>query len=145
MSVLPNLYSSADVVSLQRQLYADTKATDDSVRACAALDQPTRASWGLFYVQVSQLMEMQPGSLFNGAIVDQVQSLQTQLFAWQQKLSKVCALTLPPSDPSAPKPGDPNLLALGNIFKWLAIGAAAVGGAYVVGKGLSLLPAPSRK
>lgn len=142
---LPDVYLPSDQKTLQAQLLSDAKATDDSVRSCAALDQATRASWGLFYVQVAQFASQDPGSIFFGSKIDRAQTLQIGLYQWQQKLAKVCALTLPQVDPTktpsgGQTPPSPTLSTFENIVRWLAIGVIAGGGAYVVGKGLSLIP-----
>lgn len=147
---LPSIYLPSDQRTLQAQLLSDAKATDDSVRSCAALDQSTRASWGLFYVQVVQFASQDPGTIFFGSKVDRAQTLQQGLYAWQLKLAKVCALTLPTVNPSTTPSGNqtppsPTLSTVENIIRWTAIGIAAAGGAYVIGKGLSLIPAPARK
>jgi hypothetical protein len=143
MSVLGNWLWPSDMRALQARLLADAQGTDSSVRNCSALDQATRASWGDFYIQVVDFASSEVPTLFFGSRVDHAQELESQLFAWQQKLSRVCALTLPPANPAADKPLSPQADALTKAIQYGSVAAIVVGGAYVIGKLIALVPLPA--
>jgi hypothetical protein len=146
---LPSIEFPSDMKAAIVQLQQSAKATDDSVRACATLDQPTRASWGVFYIGLVDFTtsNANPSVLdMTGGLVQRANSYQQQLYAWQQKIAKVCPLTLPPLPPKPkpdPTPGEKAADAVIGVLKWGSIFAGIVGGAFIVGKGLALLPAPS--
>lgn len=66
---------------------------------------------------------------------------EDELVSWQGKLKGGgCALTVPDYDPSKNKAQDATL----QLFEYLAIIAAAVGGAYVVSRVIEVLPKPTQ-
>jgi hypothetical protein len=149
-ALLPDIYTHDGLVAIQKRLLAKARGTDDSVRACTGLDATTRAAWGSFYIQVVDFANTDFGYFFFGSTVDHAKALEQEVYDWDTKLALKCQLALPVTDPSklpggSQQPTSPTLDALGSMVKWLAIGAVAVGGAYVVGKAISLIPPPARR
>lgn len=148
---LPSIEFPSDMKAGIAQLQQSAKATDDSARACAALDQPTRASWGVFYIGLIDFTtaNANPGVLdMTGGLVQRANSYQQQLYAWQQKIAKVCPLTLPPLPPkpkAEPTPGEKAADAVIGVLKWGSIFAGVVAGGYVISKGIALIPAPAKR
>lgn len=137
--ILPDIYLPSDMRALQARLLAAAQGTDESVRTCSSVDQATRASWGLFYIQLSDFAGEDPGTIFFGSRVDRAKELETELFAWQQKIATTCKLTVPKVDPSN-DPNAPKTDALVKAVQYASVAAIVVGGAYVVGKVVGLLP-----
>lgn len=140
--ILPDIYLPSDMRALQARLLAAAQGTDESVRTCGAIDMPTRAAWGLFYIQLSDFAVEDPGTIFFGSRVDRAKELETELFAWQQKIAKSCALAVPKIDPSQ-DPNAPKTDAVVKAIQYASVAAIVVGGAYVVGKVVGLLPHPA--
>jgi hypothetical protein len=136
--ILPSIIFPGDIKALQSRLKAATIGTDQSVQGCTTLDDATRSSWGAFYISVMEYVAQEPVYLFptgenetgtTGTLYDRGQSLEKELFAWQGQIKSAnCALTVPMYNPTPPKG------ALTDLVEYTAIGAAAVAGAYVVGK-----------
>lgn len=149
--ILPDIYLPSDMRALQARLLANLTATDRSVRQCNGLDQPTRSSWGLFYIAAYDFATLDPGFIFFGTHIDQGRGYEQDLYAWQQKIDHTCTLTLPEVDPTK-RPGQPQevggpgatLDRVTNIIKWTAVLAGVVGGAYVVNKLVSIVPPAKR-
>ncbi len=141
--LLPDIYLPSDMRALQARLLAAAQGTDESVRTCSAIDTPTRASWGIFYIQLSDFASEDPGTIFFGSRVDRAKELETELFAWQQKIATTCKLTVPKVDPNTLNPTGPSTDALVKAIQYASVAAVVVGGAYVVGKVVGLLPHPA--
>jgi hypothetical protein len=147
----PEIQFPSDMKLAVQQLQESARGTDDSVRQCAAIDMGTRASWGDFYIGLLDFTKAHadPTALdMVGDLVQRANSYQLQLFAWQKKIGASCALTLPPLPPAPPKqqsPGSAAADAIVSVFKWATIAGATIGGAYVVGKAISLIPPPARR
>ena len=98
-----------------------------SVNGCTALSASTKASWQAFYAGVKIFTQQSAAWVNTGTQADQGQALQRELYAWQQKLSATCPLTVPSINPDAPKgPIDYNA-----ALKWAGIIVGVVGVAYV--------------
>jgi hypothetical protein len=138
--ILPTFVTGTTVADIQKQLQSAGKATDDSVRQCANIDQATRAAWGLFYVSLQDFVSQDPSFWGAGAQTDKAQALQKTLFDWQTRLSKTCALATPIEDPG-PKP-NPAVDQLVLVLKWTAVIVGVAGGAYAIGKLVELAPHP---
>jgi hypothetical protein len=137
--VLPTIYLPSDMQALLARLFQSAQGTDTSVRQCSQIDQGTRAAWGLFFAQVVDFCSISTGFFF-GSRVDQGEQLERELYAWQQKLAGMgCSMTVPIFNPANPT-NDPSQNSLVQALRYGAVIATAVGGAYVVGKVISLLP-----
>jgi hypothetical protein len=147
MSGLPTFAYAATVVDRQKRLAAALKATDDSVQACPALPDATRAGWGQFYTTVMAFCREDvgwyQGFLRAGAMVDQSEAYGSELFAWQQRLSTWnCASANPVFDPNAASAMTP---ATTNLLQWGMYATLAIAGAYVVGKVVGVIPKPASR
>jgi hypothetical protein len=140
--ILPSIWFPSDLRAVQQQLLADSAGVDQTVAGCPSLDAPTRASWASFYAGVKQFGSIDYGwTNTSGAAADQAQLLQRELFAWEQKLSTTCKLTVPTVDPTKTAGADA-ASGLNNALKFGAIAAGFIGSAYIVGKVLDWLPKP---
>lgn len=138
MSLL-KIWTPGDLHAIQQQLLADASGVDQTVASCAKLDAPTRASWASFYAGIKDYGAIDYGWFTTtGEAADRAQFLQRELYAWQQKLSATCKLSVPSVDPNKPPGGDD----LATALKYGAIAAGFVGSAYIVGKVLDWLPKP---
>ena len=129
MSAIATFWWHDDIVALQRQLDADLEGTNLSVTACTGLSSAMQASWQAFYASAKAFTQESAAWLNTGTQADQGQALQRELYAWQQKLSALCSLTVPSVDPDKNKPAD-----LSTYFKWGAVIAGVIGVAYVTGQ-----------
>ena len=142
---LPTLWTPDDLQTVQQQLLADAAGVDQTVGACTNLDAPTKASWQAFYQGV-KAFGAQSFGWFNttGAAADNAQALQRELYAWEQKLSTACRLTVPAFDPTSP-PGDPSKNTIVQALKYAGILAGFLGTAYLVKTVTEYIPKPSRE
>ena len=124
----PLVVTGDDVRTAQARLLATAQGVDNDVQNCGSLDAVTRADWGLFYITVVDAVKQGPGWW---ADMDQTSALQATLYGWQQKLGKVCALSIPVVDPNAPSAETSTVMQLA---RYATIAAVVVGGAYVVGQ-----------
>jgi hypothetical protein len=137
VGLLGTFVTADDVRLAQARLLANAQGTDASVQQCGALDATTRAAWGLFYVSVVDTVTKGPGFWTAGADMDATQALAVSLYAWQQKIGATCQLALPAVDPNAPSP---ETNAFMQLARYGMIVVTVVGGAYVVGKVVEVLP-----
>jgi hypothetical protein len=143
--ILPSIIFPSDIQAVQQRLGAAASGTDGSVGTCAKLDNATRAAWLSFYSAVQAYVAMKPAVIpwgsgevaTTGSLYDQGLSYEKELFAWQQKLSGVCALAVPVFDPT------PIASPINDFVKWGAIAAGFLGSAYVVAKVVELIPKPA--
>jgi hypothetical protein len=166
----PQIQFPSDFKAAVEQLQESAVGTDNSVRQCAAIDQGTRASWGDFYIGLLDFTKANanPGVLdMVGSLLQRLNSYQLQLYAWQTKLCGapakpatdstpatpavlgLCQCTLPPLPPAPPRqpsPGSQAVDGIVSVLKWATIAGATIGGIYVVGKAIALIPpaAPRR-
>jgi hypothetical protein len=139
--VLPTIIYPSTVTDYNKRLLAAAAGTDASVKACTGkLDVQTQTSWQLFYAALSSFALEEPGIWGLGSRMDRAESYGSELAAWQDKLSKTCALGLPMFNPNQP-PTD-----LVKLVQYVAWGAGAIAAAYVVGQVVSVIPSlPKRK
>jgi hypothetical protein len=127
-TLLPTIIYPATVSDYNKRLLAAAGGTDTSVKACTTLDSSTRTSWTLFYAALVGFSNEDPGWFGLGSRMDRAESYGAELAAWQDKLSKVCALGVPQFNPNTP-PTD-----LAKITQYVAWGVGAFAFAYAVGK-----------
>lgn len=133
------------VTDATNRLDAAVKAVDLTVQNCSALDTAMRASWGSFYVAVTDFVRSWdpsfPSGYFGlGSRMDQVDSYGQALSDWQKRLQSSCALTSPVFDPKPPQDSSSDW---SKIAQYAALGAAAISTAYVVGKVVEFIPKPA--
>lgn len=129
-----NLWTPDEMFAAQGNLAQAADAINASVSACTALDATTRSGWQGFYTNLKAFTAQKPALLYagpgealtTGPRADQLQSLQNELTAWQNKLSAKCNLN--PGLSQAPPVGP----QLESIIRWAAIGVGAVAVAVVV-------------
>jgi hypothetical protein len=139
--ILPVFQTPSTVDALKNRLAAALKGTDQSVQSCSALDDTTRASWGVFYTGAMEYAKSSSSWWDAAAEANQGESLEDELYAWQQKLQKVCTLTVPVFNPQPPAAA--GMDAIGTAAKWIGIGVVAIAGAYVVSKAVEFIPKPA--
>lgn len=137
--ILPTFWFHGDIVDLQARLKNGLDATDRSVSSCGALDDATKASWASFYKLASGFCNESAAWLNTGQQADVGQGYESDLVAWQQKLSVKCALSAPFYNP----PGGSN--EKNSTVKYIAIAAGVLGTAYVVGQVAAFIPRPRRE
>jgi hypothetical protein len=131
-----------DIQDLQRDLGATLQATKTAVDACTALDVATRAQWQTWFVGANDFVLSEASWINTGTQADRGQKYEAELFAWQQKLSKVCNIAVPAIDPNFNKP---DLTGLDQVLRYGAIIAGFLGTAYVVGKVVEFIPKPVKR
>jgi hypothetical protein len=132
----------SDIQDLQKNLGATLSATKIAIDACTVLDATTRAEWETWHVGASDFVTSDAAWINTGTQADQGQKYQAELFAWQQKLSKMCAIAVPAIDPNFNKP---DLTGLDQALRYGAIIAGFLGTAYVVGKVAEFIPKPASR
>lgn len=128
--------TAADVEAHQKRLAAAAKGTDLSVQRCTGIDDATRAAWGAFYGAVIQFTQEPASTWHAGAQDNRACDYDSELAAWQEKLSSSCQLDVPVFDPNKGTAMD----AVVSVVKWVSIGLVAVGGAVAVAKVAEVLP-----
>src|SRR4029077_19108199 len=127
--ILPTVIYPSTVADYNKRLLAAAGGTDARGKACSArLDSATTTGWPLFYAAASSFAQEEPGWVGLGSRMDRAESYGAELAAWQDKLSKVCALGVPQFNPNTP-PTD-----LAKITHYVAWGVGAFAFAYAVGK-----------
>ena len=141
--LVATIWTPGELHNVQRQLAADAVGVDQTVKSCSALSAATRASWEAFYAELQQFTAIDFGWFSTtGTYADQAQLLQRRLYAWEQKLSGTCQLTVPLVDPTT-NPNNPiNGPMIVQALKYGAVIAGFLGSAYIVGKTLEWLPKP---
>jgi len=139
MSAIATFWTHGDIVSLQKQIDADLEGTNNSVAACPKMSDAMRASWQAFYASAKAFTTADAAWLNTGTQADQGQAIQRELYAWQQKLSTICSLTVPSVDPDKGKPAD-----LSTYFKYGTAIAAILGVAWVTAEVASTVRAFKR-
>jgi hypothetical protein len=138
--ILPSIIYPSTVADEQKRLAAALDGTNASVVACASLAAPTRTGWGLFYSTALGFTQETPGFFGLGTMMDRAQSYEDELLAWQNKLAQAgCSLGVPLFNPNPPPTS-----AL-QALQYLAWGAGALGGAYILGQIFSFIPRPRRR
>ena len=137
--ILPTIIYPSTVTDYNARLLAAAGGTDASVKACSALDTQTKTSWALFYAALSSFVAEDVGIFGLGSRMDRAESYGSELAVWQEKLSKTCALGVPLFNPNTP-PTD-----VVKLLQYIAWGAAAVAGAYVIGRVLDYVPLPPKR
>lgn len=132
--ILPQVWFASDIDALKARLRAALKGTDASVQACGVSDD-LRASWGFFYTSVMNYVSVPTGFFTTGAEANRGLAYEDELLLWQNRIEQGgCALLVPKYDPNVDVTRDATL----SVFKYVAIAAVAVGGAFVVGKVLEV-------
>jgi hypothetical protein len=125
-------------VKLQRaKLLADAQGIDAAVQRCGALDEATRANWGLFYAGVVNVARAEIPFFGVDDAADSTATVQGQLFEWGKRLGPVCPLNMPLFDPSTP---DTETAPTLQLARYATVAIVAIGGAYTIGKLVELLP-----
>jgi hypothetical protein len=127
------IWTAAEQASAQALLLSNAQGTDSSVQACTGISSTDKSSWTTFYTALQGFCAQVPANFFptgnevlqTSGLYDQLEVYQRQLYAWQQKLSKTCSISVPVVDPTTPPSG------VENITKYLAIGAVALGAAWI--------------
>jgi len=128
------IWTAADQSAAQQLLLSNAQGTDSSVQSCTSLDSTDKSSWSTFYQAVQTFCAQVPVDWFpfstgevlqTSGLVDQLQAYQRQLYAWQQKLSKTCSISVPITDPTAPPSG------IENVTKYVMVGAVVLGAAWI--------------
>lgn len=138
--ILPVFVTGSTVDEQKKSLLGQLQGTDQSVQACSALDSNTRASWGLWYAQAMTFAQSDSSVWTAASDTNTAQAYATQLYAWQQKLSATCPLTVPMPNPNAPDPTQQAIVQMLYYGAWIA-GSVSV--AYAIGKVISVIPAPA--
>jgi hypothetical protein len=140
---LPVFVTLSDVKDLRARLQAAAGGTDLSVQSCAGLPDVDRAAWGQFYASVLTYTQSPPHlfqSMSAATLLNQGESLEDELVAWQGKLTADgCALATPTYDPGAQQ--NKQLDAVTQLVRYGTIALVAVGGIYLVHEAVKLLPA----
>jgi hypothetical protein len=129
--ILPVFVTGSDVDDLKRRLRAAAMGADQSVQGCASIGDNQRAAWGDFYTSVLAYVN-EPTSFWSAAAeMNRGQAYEDELVSWNSQLQGAgCQLVTPQYDPSKDAARDATV----NVLKWVAVGAVAVSGAYIVGK-----------
>jgi hypothetical protein len=135
----PYYMTPSDMKNGQVQLLADATSTDQGVSACTGISQVLKEQWATFFGAVKQFCEIVPTWIWAGdgeqvlsvSMTNQLSTYQSELYAWQQKLSGFkCSVVA--NDPNPYHPTiDPSIIT---ALKWTGVIAGFVGTAYVVGK-----------
>lgn len=136
--ILPSIILPADIEAVQARLKASADGTNESVKACAALDAPTKASWSFFYAAVSAYCAVPIHWYANttGSLYERGLDYEAELLQYQELIQgKGCQLTVPLHDVTPPPP--PAV----DFAKWIAIGVTAAAGAYGLSKLVEIIPA----
>ena len=138
--ILPQVVSTGSVADEQRRLAASAAAQDLSVQACTGLSDSARAAWGQFYTAVIDFTKEAPSWWTSAAQTDRAKAYAAELYAWQQKLSKLgCASANPDFDPNKPPAGETDFVTAMKYAAWIA---GALAGAYIVGQAVQFIPKP---
>jgi hypothetical protein len=130
---LPTIIYPSTVANAQTQLLASANGTNDTL--CTGLSTGLTTGWNSFYAALSAFCKEDPGYFGLGTMMDQLESYQTNLKAWQQSIAKACPATAPAINPNNEiNASTPALLSLG---QWGLYAIIAVAGAYVVGEVVS--------
>lgn len=147
--ILPSFWTPADLTAAQQRLASEASQVHASVTVCTALDATSKAGWTAFYTQLTNFCAIQFGWLTTtypdgswnigggtGVTADLIEQYGRTLFAWEQKLQKVCSLGVAVVDPDQ----NPGALAVQNVVKYAVVGAAFIASAYAIGKIVSVVP-----
>jgi hypothetical protein len=137
VSILGTFVLPADVAAKQARLLARAQVTDADIQKCGALDQGTRAAWGVFYTSIIDLVNTGPTFWGAGGEMDQTETAERELLKYQETLKGTCALSVPPFDPSTQ---NPETAALLQLARYAVVIAGVAGTAYVIGQIVSVLP-----
>ena len=130
--MLPEFWTTGKVDDLKAKLRESLTSTDIGVQACSALDDTTRAEWGLFYAAAMTWAQSDTSIWLLGSQADEGQNFQDELYCRQQTIA-AAGCTVPQDNPASPPPlpsGD----QVKQILQTVAVIAGVVAGAYVVGK-----------
>lgn len=144
---MPLFVWPSDIAAEQERLKAKLDAYNAVVASCTGLDPVTLAGWNAFYTAASDFCSKTPTwipwpgntSWASPNMGNTVVSYEKEMLAWQQKLSAKCQSDVPlfsVYDPSSGSAGVGDTVV--SVLKFGAIIAVAVGGAYVVKKGVEL-------
>lgn len=129
----PHLVYPSTVDALKKQLASDLLAANMAATTCVTLPSTLLAQWGAFYADAYAWSQTDTSIFGLGSQMDQGQSYQCALYAWQQRLNA--------SSCSVVVRGNPNPEGVGDItpvLKWFGIAIASLAGAYVVGQAVHL-------
>lgn len=130
--LLPKIVGPSDVAKLKRDLDPAMTTTNEAVKKCTTLDEPTRTAWGLFFAAWGAYREDWDSVLGFGSAnrYDEGIAFQAQLAQWQELLRAKCSIPGPAViDPHA------NEEAPASVLKWAAgavIVVSLVYGAHLV-------------
>ena len=121
------------------QLATEGKQTDIGVQSCNKLNPAVKQQWVEWYATLQKFCSQTPvwflatGAnevVTDGALADQIQSYQAQLFAWEQRLVGLGCGKVFANNPARPTFSPETLTAI----RWGVVGVGALSIAYVVGK-----------
>lgn len=131
--ILPHWIYPSTVDALKKQLASDLLAANVAATTCASLPSPLLAQWSVFYADAYAWSQSDTSIWGLGSQMDQGQSYQCALYAWQQRLNGSSCNVVVRGNPNPAGAGD-----LTPLFKWLGIGVASIAGAYVIGQAVHL-------
>ncbi len=93
----------SDVRELKDALNPSVQALDADVRACAALDDGTRAAWKTFKDAWDKWFAADESFWRSGQQMDRTEQYAKEIRAWQDKIAgSRCRMSAPPIDPNKP-------------------------------------------
>lgn len=142
--ILPRIIYPDTIRDAASDLLTAVKGTDDSVASCNSLDASVQKTWTAWSADVVAWLQSKiadPGWFGLGSVMDQIETYTQELLRWQKTINGYCSNVISPVvDPNAiPAPQE----WWKGLLEWTVVGVAIVGGAYVVGQVVSLIPKPS--
>lgn len=132
---------ASDVAAEQARTLSNAQATDAAVQSCTALDATTKSEWAAFYGQLTRFCQTPVYNfprpwvsnylLADGNTGNTMLAYESQLQAWQQRISALCTNAPPSLTTFDPNPAG---IQVSGWLKYGAIIAGFVGTAYVVGE-----------
>lgn len=138
---MPRVYTQiSDIDALKQRLDPDFRATDSSIKACAALSPSEHKAWDDVYASWRSYCDRGTRSqvfcfdafglqcVGGGTVYEDGLEREKRLRDWQQKVAARCALDAPQID-------DPRVRTAVDTswVKWVAGGVAVIGLAYTLG------------
>lgn len=147
--ILPSFWTPEELTAAQQKLASDASQVNASVTSCTALDATSKSGWMAFYTQLTAFCLIRfgwtttvyPDGTWDwgggtGVTADIIEQYGRTLYAWEQKLAKVCTLSVPVVDPDS----NPGAQTVNTLVKYAVVGAAFIASAYAIGKVVSVIP-----
>lgn len=146
------IITAGDVMAEQQRTLASAQQLNTDIQNCATLDAGTRAAWQTFYAGLTAWCQTPIVNFWTPFIPDNaivvtgdtgntMLAWESQLTAWQQRVSKTCANVSAGLAPFNPAPSGED-----TTTQWLRWGAVIVGfaaTAYIVGQVARFVPTPA--